>query len=492
MAADCSSVWRPGPRADDDGEATTGRCSATTPREHVTTRARTSLGKSNVSRLKVLWQQPTPAVVPGTPAVVGGTVFDGDAGGNFYAIDAAKGKLRWKTTIDGAAFTASPIVLRGRVVIGDQKTGTIYGLDTGNGRVLWQIRPNAFGRPAIWGSGAQVGKYVAIGVASNDEGPPPPFLSKGSLVLLDPHDGSVVWQTFTISDADYANGSTGASIWTTPVFDESSGTIYVGTGNNFTDPATNTSDAIMAFDARTGAIKWVNQRTVADVWTPVFPTGPDFDFGDSPQLYTASQRPQGGWRWAEERCLSCPRRGHRRGDQCQAVRSRQLARRDVHRQRRGERRSSSLPATTSTLVKCALIAMTGDATTELWRFETSGLEANGVAVANDVVYFKPSSDPNLYAFDMTGTKLAAIAVGGSNSGVADFPWPRLPRHRRRLHQRIQLQRARWDRRPGGRRREDDGHDAWRDHQVVTITAEIKTIDTRGNVNALDSVRAVSR
>ena len=71
------------------------------------------LGKSNVSRLKVLWQQPTPAVVPGTPAVVGGTVFDGDAGGNFYAIDAAKGKLRWKTTIDGAAFTASPIVLRG-------------------------------------------------------------------------------------------------------------------------------------------------------------------------------------------------------------------------------------------------------------------------------------------------------------------------------------------------------------------------------------------
>ena len=67
---------------------------------------------------------------------------------------------------------------------------------------------------------------------------------------------------------------------------------------------------------------------------------------------------------------------------------------------------------------CALIAMTGDATTELWRFEASGLEANGVAVANGVVYFKPSSDPNLYAFDMTGRKLAAVPVGGSNSGVA--------------------------------------------------------------------------
>ena len=35
-----------------------------------------------------------------------------------------------------------------------------------------------------------------------------------------------------------------------------------------------------------------------------------------------------------------------------------------------------------------------------------------------MVYFKPSSDPNLYALDTTGVKLAAIPVGGSNSGVA--------------------------------------------------------------------------
>src|SRR5205823_12617473 len=67
--------------------------------------------------------------------------------------------------------------------------------------------------------------------------------------------------------------------------------------------------------------------------------------------------------------------------------------------------------------RCALIAMTGDGAKELWRFETAGLEANGVAVANGVVYFKPSFDPNLYAFDMaTGTKLAAVSIGGSNSG----------------------------------------------------------------------------
>ncbi|QEH31606.1 hypothetical protein OJF2_00710 [Aquisphaera giovannonii] len=46
--------------------------------------------------------------------------------------------------------------------------------------------------------------------------------------------------------------------------------------------------------------------------------------------------------------------------------------------------------------KCVPIAMSGDATRELWRFEAAGLEANGAAVANDVIDFKPSSDPNLF------------------------------------------------------------------------------------------------
>src|SRR5262249_23641439 len=161
---------------------------------------------------------------------------------NFYALDAATGQLRWQTPIAGAAFTASPVVLRGRVVIGGQNNGVIYGLDQRNGRVRWQIQPNTFGRPAIWGSGTPIGQHVAIGIASTDEGSAPPFRSRGSLVLLDPKDGSVIWQTFTISDADYANGASGVSIWTTPVFDDESNTIYVGTGNNFTAPSTANED----------------------------------------------------------------------------------------------------------------------------------------------------------------------------------------------------------------------------------------------------------
>jgi polyvinyl alcohol dehydrogenase (cytochrome) len=382
-----------------------------------TNTAEKRLGPSNVGGLKVRWRFPTPAIVTGTPAVVGGTVFDGDTAGNFYALDAATGKLRWKTAVAAARFTASPTVLRGRVIIGDQLSGSIYGLDKGNGRVLWRIRPNSFGRPAIWGSGTQVGKYVAIGVASNDEGPPPPFLSRGSLVLLDPQDGRVVWQTFTISEAEYAAGATGASIWTTPVFDEESNTIYAGTGNNFTEPATTTSDAIIASDAKTGAIRWVNQRTPNDVWTPVFPLGPDFDFGDSPQLYrlpdgrkVVGEGQKSGFYHVLDAATG------------EAIHFQQF----LPGSTLGGLYTDSAvadgvvfaPGNNVADFRCALIALKGDGSGELWRFETFGFEANGVAVANGVVYFKPSSDPNLYAFDTSGHMLAAVPIGGSNSGVA--------------------------------------------------------------------------
>jgi len=377
------------------------------------------LRPGNVAELRVLWKFPTPAVVAGTPAVVGNTVFDGDAAGTIYALKANDGRLRWKTSIPGASFTASPVVLRGRVVLGSKSNGVIYGLDSDSGTVLWQIKPNSFGRPAIWGSGTQAGRFVAIGVASNDEGPPPPFVSRGSLVLLDPENGHVIWQTFMISDAQAAAGASGASIWTAPVFDAESNRIYAGTGNNFTEPSTNTSDAIVAFDAMTGAIQWVNQRTANDTWTPVFPTGPDFDFGDSPQLYRLPDgrkvigdgQKSGFYHVLDaatgatihfQQFLPGSTLGGLYTDSAVA---------DGIVFAPGNNRTVSPPHS-------VLIAMTGDGTTELWRFETTGLEANGVAVANGVIYFKPSTDPNLYAFDFAGNQLAAISVGGSNSGVA--------------------------------------------------------------------------
>jgi len=70
----------------------------------------------NVNTGKFLWKRtmPTP-MTGGSTTTAGGLVFTGDQKGDFYAFDAADGKLLWKTNV-GLAFGSAPIVyeLNGR------------------------------------------------------------------------------------------------------------------------------------------------------------------------------------------------------------------------------------------------------------------------------------------------------------------------------------------------------------------------------------------
>src|SRR5262249_56162414 len=79
-----------------------------------------------------------------------------------------------------------------------------------------------------------------------------------------------------------------------------SNTLFVGTGQNYGAPhfgpppvpppdpgtLTQTSDALIALDAASGAIKWVNHETPNETWNITFgpPNNNDLDFPDSPQL----------------------------------------------------------------------------------------------------------------------------------------------------------------------------------------------------------------
>jgi polyvinyl alcohol dehydrogenase (cytochrome) len=72
--------------------------------------------------------------------------------------------------------------------------------------------------------------------------------------------------------------------------------VYAGTGNNFTHPATEHSDAVVAFDMATGQIRWSRQLTKDDVWNNACisvtkancpeSAGPDSDIAVSPILAT--------------------------------------------------------------------------------------------------------------------------------------------------------------------------------------------------------------
>lgn len=122
--------------------------------------------------------------------------------------------------------------------------------------------------------------------------------SHGMLVKLDIVSGEIDWRYHTTADATIKTsgriGPSGAPVWTTPAIDPKRNAVYIGTGENYSEPATNTSDAIISIDIDTGQSNWIFQATANDMWNLTCndrgrrkcpsPMGQDFDFGASPIL----------------------------------------------------------------------------------------------------------------------------------------------------------------------------------------------------------------
>ncbi len=249
-----------------------------------------TLSPFNVGHLHIQWNVPTPAPVTATSAVVGDSLYVGDWAGNFYALGTNDGHTKWQTTV-AAPISASALVHGDRIFFGDQ-AGVVHALDRRTGAVEWQVQPNEHPLSAIFSSPIPVGRNIVIGVASNEEeaaaDPTYPCCSfRGSIAMLDGRDGHVVWQTYTVSAQESARGTAGAGVWATPTFDEESGIIYVTTGNNYSAPSNGLEDSVIALDAATGTVLWVNQAVSDDVSNFGVPIQAlkDSDYGDSAQIY---------------------------------------------------------------------------------------------------------------------------------------------------------------------------------------------------------------
>jgi polyvinyl alcohol dehydrogenase (cytochrome) len=79
-------------------------------------------------------------------------------------------------------------------------------------------------------------------------------------------------------------------VWSAPTIDTKRGVIYVATGDNYSQPATTTSDAVVALDLKTGRIVWSQQTLPGDAYNSgcrnkaancPSDNGPDYDFGSS-------------------------------------------------------------------------------------------------------------------------------------------------------------------------------------------------------------------
>jgi polyvinyl alcohol dehydrogenase (cytochrome) len=391
-------------------------------------RAESVLNPHTVAGLHVKWTFPTQGIVNSTPAVAGDVVYAGDNSGAFYSLG-RDGTLLWEQHV-GAAITASALVMGDRVLFGDQ-AGFIHGLDRHSGAILWSVQPNPHPEAAIYGSPTPVGRRVAIGISSNEEaaaGNPgyPCCTFRGSVALLDPADGTVGWQHYFITEAQSKAGASGVGVWATPTYDRDSGLLYVTTGNNYTTPTTGNENAIVALDARSGDVVWVNQRTPDDSWNFRYPISPghiDADFGDSAQIYWAAGRKVVGAGQKTGFYFVLDAATGKLINQLQVEPDGPLGGLFADTAVAGDvvyANGTNWPNADSGGPPIAgdLIAIAGDGSRELWRSTApASPDLSGVAVAGGVVYFQSLFNGNLYALDQgSGKVLAQVAIGQAASG----------------------------------------------------------------------------
>jgi polyvinyl alcohol dehydrogenase (cytochrome) len=269
------------------------------------------LSTTQVRHLKLKWAlgYPGDVIAFAAPTVLNSTLFMGSAGGSVQAVDAKTGCVYWVFQANGpvrAAILAVPNGSRTALVFVDQ-IGWVYSLDAMTGRPLWKRRVEDHEGTRLTGSPVEVNGVVFIPAASWEESrsldPQYPCCTfRGSVTALRVRDGSVVWKTFTIDPPKKTGvnsagadqwGPSGAPVWSAPTVDTKRGVLYVTTGDNYSLPATATSDAVMALEIKTGRILWSQQTTPNDVYTSACrrkgancppDNGPDYDFGSSALL----------------------------------------------------------------------------------------------------------------------------------------------------------------------------------------------------------------
>ena len=273
------------------------------------------LTAEDVPRLRLRWAfgYPRSAAAQSQPTVVGGRLFVASERGVVYALDARTGCTHWSFAAQSGVRSAMTVhrLADGRhtLFFGDFNAN-VYALDAATGAELWRRDVATHEGARITGAPVMHDGRLFVPVSSLEEllAADPEYACctfRGSIAALDAATGEPIWQSFTIPetprprgrnpDGFLLMGPSGAAVWSAPTVDAKRGLIYAATGNAYTEPAAATSDAIVAFDLATGAVRWTNQLTPGDAFVlncrggnPNCPDdeGPDFDFGSSPVLAT--------------------------------------------------------------------------------------------------------------------------------------------------------------------------------------------------------------
>ncbi len=224
--------------------------------------------------------------------VVDGIIYTA-TGRETVALDATRCTLLWRHTYTPDEDRNSPstrgvAVMNGRVYRGTSD-GRLIALDAANGKLLWKtviatpgLGESSAAAPLAWGG------IVYMGISGSESG------ARGRVMAFDALTGRELWRFNTIPMGKEVGAETwlrpgtaktgGGGVWGAMTLDVSSGELFVPVGNPWPDidkayrPGANLfTDSIVVLDARTGALKWWHQGTPED-WM-------DLDMVAPPVLY---------------------------------------------------------------------------------------------------------------------------------------------------------------------------------------------------------------
>lgn len=275
------------------------------------------LHRGNVEQLSLKWVFAYPGALRARsqPLVHDGVVFVGSQSGDIYALDLESGCAHW-TYSAGAEVRSSLSLgqLSGHdnpvLYMGDF-SATVHAIDARDGSLIWRSSVGDHPDATITGSPKlhDGSLYVPISSSEWATAADPGYACctfRGGVVSVDAASGELNWRAHVIEQPASETGETnpfgavrkgpaGAPVWNSPTIDAARGVLYVGTGEAYTSPAADTSDAVLAFSLATGERKWSKQLLGGDAWNMACfigeaancpeEDGPDLDIGASTVLW---------------------------------------------------------------------------------------------------------------------------------------------------------------------------------------------------------------
>jgi polyvinyl alcohol dehydrogenase (cytochrome) len=243
---------------------------------------RAAVGATAAVELTEEWRVAADGPVTGEPVAEGDRVYFATWGDSVYCVDRITGALVWRTALDPPVpnevygpyprIQNSPLLDGGRVYVA-QSGGRVIALDAASGRVLWRSQPlYPPGTPDVLRSSLRAYRGVLyVGIGGLGDLPQ----EWGGVAALEERTGRILWVTRL---KRYAGG--GAAVFGTPALWPAAGLLFVTTGNPvISGPQHGApySDAIVALRLGDGHVVWARQTHPDDML--------DLDFIAAPTLF---------------------------------------------------------------------------------------------------------------------------------------------------------------------------------------------------------------